>query len=273
MRTDGDVTLVLDLDDDYLHIDHDSNPRAHAFWDQDMRRRLLHAVSLAHRVTVVSEGLADVMSEHHDNVTVVPNGLHAAWLSAPRSYDPGRPVRIGWAGTSSTVHELPLAARALNRILDYRGPAGQPTLTTIGVSQQWARWAGLDHDRINGIEMVRGTDPYLRACHDHFDIWVAPYRDIPFNRAKYPTKALEAGFLGIPIVASSIRPYEDIVDHGVTGFLVRQPHEWGRYLKRLVDDADLRAEMGRAARAKASNYVMQGLALDWESALTEGIRR
>lgn len=268
VRERGEVTLILDLDDDYLHIDRTSNPQAWAFWDSDCQARLLRAVAAAHRVTVASEALAEVMREHHDDVTVVPNGLHAAWLAAPREYCPDRPARIGWAGTSSTVHDLPLAARALNRILDYRGPAGQPTLTAVGASPAWLKWAGLDHDRITGTGLIKGTDRYLATCHDRFDIWVAPYRDIPFNRAKFPTKALEAGFLGIPLVASAIRPYEDWIDHGVTGFLVRQPHEWGRYLKRLVDDRDLREQMGLAARARASANVMQGLALNWQTAAT-----
>jgi glycosyltransferase involved in cell wall biosynthesis len=269
IRKDSDATLILDLDDDYLHIDETSNPRANAFWDVAQQARLLKAVSLAHRVTVASEGLADVMRRYHDDVVVVPNGLHAAWLSAPRDYHGDGPVRIGWAGTSSTIHELPLAAKALNRILDYRDPRGHtPTVTTIGVPARWVKWAGLDVDRVQILEMIPNSDRYLVAAANHFDIWVAPYRDIPFNNSKVPTKALEAGFLGIPIVASSIRPYEDAVDHGATGFLVRQSHEWGRWLKRLVDNPDLRQSMGLAARARASAYIMQGLALDWVDAMT-----
>jgi glycosyltransferase involved in cell wall biosynthesis len=273
LRTGSDVTLIVDLDDNYLAIDETSNKPAFDFWDLEMRNRLLKAVNLAHRVTVASQGLAEVMAEHHHDVLVVPNGLHAAWLAAPRTYTDDQPVRIGWAGSSSTVHELPLAAKALNRILDYKGPGGQPTLTTIGAPAEMIRWAGLNHQRIRGTEFIAGTDRYLRACHDNFDVWVAPYRSIPFNEAKFPTKALEASFLGIPLIASAIRPYEEWVEHGVTGFLVRQPHEWGKYLKRLVDDVDLRRQMGQAARARASANVMQGLALDWESALTEGIKR
>lgn len=267
IRKDGTVTLVFDLDDDYLHLDRASNEAAYQFWDRDTLNRMLKAVDLAHRVTVASEALAEVMREHHDDVVVVPNGLHAAWLQAPREYLADRPVRIGWAGTQSTVWELPLAAKALNRILDYRGPAGKPTLTCIGAPRQWIERMGINHQRVDGTGVIAGTDRYLRACADRFDVWVAPYRDIPFNQAKFPTKALEAGFLGIPLIASSIRPYEEWIDHGVDGFLVRQPHEWGKYLKRLVDDVDLRESMGRAARVKASRYVMQGLALDWRDAL------
>lgn len=268
LRCERDALMVVDLDDDYLHIDQASNPQAYAFWDHDMQARLLRAVSLAHRVTVASEGIARVMADHHDDVRVVPNGLHAAWLSAPRVYTDSRPVRVGWAGTSSTVHELPLAARALNRIVDYQGPGGSPTVTTIGIPPRWVQWAGLDPDRVRVVDMIPNTDRYLAACHSSFDVWVAPYRDIPFNQAKVATKALEAGFLGVPIVASSIGPYEAAVEHGVTGFLVRQPHEWGKYLKRLVDDAGLRQSMGLAARARASGLIMQGLAHDWVDALT-----
>jgi hypothetical protein len=36
---------------------------------------------------------------------------------------------------------------------------------------------------------------------------LAPYQGTPFNNAKFPTKALEAGFWGTPLIASDIRPY------------------------------------------------------------------
>lgn len=267
-----DCYRVLDLDDDYLHID-PTNEAAFEFWDVAMQARLMHSISIADRVTVASEGLAEVMRQHHDDVVVVPNGLHAGLLGVPRDYDPNI-VRVGWAGSTSTLQELPMAARALNRIAEYKGPAGRPVLALVGVTPDNARWAGIRTEgKVVTVPWIHGTDPYLRACNANFDIWVAPYRDTPFNRAKFPTKALEAGFLGIPLIASAVRPYEDWIDHGVNGFLVRQSHEWGRYLKMLVDDPALRQSMGEAARSRAARNVMQALALDWEQALQEGPAR
>jgi glycosyltransferase involved in cell wall biosynthesis len=75
--------------------------------------------------------------------------------------------------------------------------------------------------------------------------------------------------LGIPLIASNIRPYAEWIDHGRTGFLVpnNRQHEWGRYLGALIQDKDLRRKIGLAARARASRNTLQGyLGTAWEEA-------
>lgn len=255
--------LIVDFDDDYFHID-ETNKAAHIYWNKELQNSLIRNIAISDVVTVVSETLAKVMREYHDNVKVVPNGLHASLLSAPRPNNPN--VRIGWAGTTSTLPELGLAARALNKALDLNTPQGKPSLHIVGTSLEGAASQGVKHDRIQAVEWIEGHNRYLRACR-FFDIWVAPYRDIPYNHAKFATKALEAGFLGIPLIASDITPYAEWIQHGKTGFIVRQPHEWGHYLKLLLENPDLRVQIGLQARAYASKYSLQGLGSQWEEAI------
>lgn len=259
--------LVMDFDDDYWHIQPD-NTKAYRFWRKPgLLERMAENVALADRVTCVSEPLAEVLRQWNPDVRVVPNGLHAALLSAPRRYDDPT-VRVGWAGTASTITGLHLAARALNRIIDYTPPSGGTVqVGYVGATPEGLAQAGITpHPRIRSVEWIDQTDRYLRAVAG-FDVWVAPYQDNDFTRAKFATKALEAGMLGIPLVVSAIRPYTDWITHGVDGFLVEHDHEWGRYLRRLVDDPGLRASVGSAARAKASRYVLQDVGRVWAEAL------
>ncbi|MBO0654227.1 glycosyltransferase family 4 protein [Streptomyces triculaminicus] len=256
------VRLVLDLDDDYFHLD-PANTTACATWTPALQAALAENLCIAHVVTCCSEPLAKVLRAYHHDVRVIGNGLPAQYLGTPRDYDP-ETLRVGWAGSSSTLAELPIAARALNRISVYERPA---LVRLVGVTPEQAMAAGLRGGRVGALGWVPDQNHYLQAA-DEFDIWVAPYRDIPFNRAKFATKALEAGFLGIPLIASDIEPYRQAVDHGVTGFLVRRDHEWGRYLKQLADDPELRQSMGMAARARASGSILQALNQQWEKALT-----
>lgn len=257
---DAGKRLVLDLDDDYWHLDV-TNP-VKSWWTPEKLVDLETNLHGSDVVTVVTEALAEVVRQHTDTpVVVVPNGLHAGILGTLREYDRPR-VRVGWAGTGSTVHELHIAARALRRIAEYRNV----DVRLVGVPPRMAAAAGAAHANIKTLGWLDSPGRYLEGIGS-FDILVAPYRDIPFNRAKFPTKALEAGFLGIPIVASDIRPYREAVDVGETGFLVREDHEWGHYLKQLVDDVALRRRMGLAARAKASASILQVLNKQWEAVL------
>lgn len=255
---------VLDLDDDYFHIDPD-NPGAAQEWDAAMLRRLSQNMAAADVVTVVSEPLAEVARQHCDRVQVIPNALAAQNLGHVRDYRPDR-LRIGWAGTRATVNELHLAARALRRIVDYRDDI---EVHLVGIPPEAAVAAGVAHtSRIRTHGWVDPAD-YLKVVWG-FDIWVAPYRGTPFNAAKFPTKALEAGHLGVPLIASDIRPYRDWIDHGRTGLLVARDHEWGRYLRMLVDDPGLRESMGHAARGRAASNILQTMNQRWEQALFPG---
>lgn len=260
------IRLVLDLDDDYFHID-PTNAEAVRVWDRDMLRRLADNMALADLVTCCSEPLAAVLRDYAADVRVIPNGLPAQLLGRPRDYAAeGRPLSIGWAGSSSTVAELPEAVRALNRISKYPRPGGVQ-VRIVGITAEHATSLGLRGRGIGALGWVPSVDNYLQAVAE-WDIWVAPYRDIPFNRAKYPTKWLESSVLGIPLIASDIEPYRRVIRHGENGFLVKYEHQWGKFLKLLADDPELRQRIGMTARGEASASIMQALHVQWQAALT-----
>jgi glycosyltransferase involved in cell wall biosynthesis len=53
----------------------------------------------------------------------------------------------------------------------------------------------------------------------------------------------------IPIIASDVYRYAEMIEHGVNGFLVppRKDHKlWYKYMKQLILDDDLRESMGKA---------------------------
>lgn len=264
---DHGIRLVLDLDDDYFHIDR-SNVEAYRLWNQPLLRRgLLDNIAISDTVTCCSEPLAAVLRNYHDDVRVVPNGLPAQYLGEPRDYNP-KVLSVGWAGTSSTLHELrvPGVVRALTRIADYPRPGGV-AVRIVGIDPQTAMASGLKGQRLGALGWVQDFGHYLQAVAG-FDVWVAPYRDTQFNASKYPTKFLEASVLGIPLIASDIEPYRRVIRHGENGFLVRHEHEWGRLLKQLADDPELRQRVGMTARGEASGSILQAVNQQWVAALT-----
>jgi glycosyltransferase involved in cell wall biosynthesis len=74
--------------------------------------------------------------------------------------------------------------------------------------------------------------------------------------------------MGIPLIASAIRPYQDWITHCKDGFLVpnNRQHEWGHYLGALINDPKLRRRVGLAARARASRNSKQTFGVKWEEA-------
>ena len=65
---------------------------------------------------------------------------------------------------------------------------------------------------------------------------------------------LEAAASGLPVVAGDSGGAADAVEDGVTGMIVRHPHdsaETAAALASLLDDADRRARQGAAGRERA----------------------
>jgi len=72
----------------------------------------------------------------------------------------------------------------------------------------------------------------------------------PTDMDAFPTILLEAAAAGLPIVATAVGGIPEIVEPGVSGFLIPAPAQAGALaeaLERLLEDAPLRRRMGTAA--------------------------
>jgi glycosyltransferase involved in cell wall biosynthesis/ribosomal protein S18 acetylase RimI-like enzyme/O-antigen ligase len=76
---------------------------------------------------------------------------------------------------------------------------------------------------------------------------------LPSWREGLPRSGIEAAAMGLPLVLTDIRGCREIVRDGVEGLLVppRDPERLATAIERLAGDADLRAQMGGAARVRA----------------------
>jgi glycosyltransferase involved in cell wall biosynthesis len=253
-RPNRSTALVYELDDDVWNT-HSSNAGAHAFRDKDTLASIEANLALADAVTVTTDELAAQVCRFNPNVHVIPNCVDDALLRRPQPAV--GPVTIGWAGGSSHHNDFAFVQSELRSFLrrnpgielhvigtDYRRELGRP-------SARHTEWSE------NLVEYLNNID---------FTIGIAPLAYHAFNKSKSDLKVLEYAALGIPVVASDFGPYSQSVQHGVTGYLVKRPHEWGKYLRELVEDADARRELGENARRWAATRTVQGNVWRWEAA-------
>jgi len=266
-------TTIFDADDDYFHMyQHpEFGPAAHEYSKSQVQARLLGNAASATYTTCASTRLAEIFSQFCNNVVLIPNGLPERYLQVQAPWERleklgvgaaiHRPV-VGWAGSAFTQWELTAAFKdVLARVDDWGG-----RVHTVGVPYLQMKKHGLARPGVSMTGWVPGTDNYLASID--FDIWLAPYRRTEYNEAKVATKALEAAFLGVPIVASDTAPYRQFVIEGETGFLVPPGGDWEKPIRALINDPVLRERMGRAAREVAQNFTVERLAATlWEPAL------
>lgn len=91
----------------------------------------------------------------------------------------------------------------------------------------------------------RDDIPELLACCDIYTL--------PSWREGFPRSAIEADAMGLPIVATDISACRQVVEDGVTGFLVplRNSAQLKDAIMKLVENSSLRRKMGQAGFDKA----------------------
>jgi glycosyltransferase involved in cell wall biosynthesis len=222
----------------------------------------------AHVVVVVSQVLKDgLVARGIDPVKVLvnPNGVN------PEQYSPavdGNAVRsryglagkivIGFIGTFGPWHGAEVLAEAFGRLLQER-PAHQEQvrLLMIGdgvrmpqVKERLARYGVADHAVLTGLIPQTEGPAYLAAC----DILASPHVPNPDGTPFFgsPTKLFEYMAMGKGIVASDLEQIGQVLAHGRTAWLVcpGDPAALMGGLQQLVEDAQLRRQLGEQARTE-----------------------
>ncbi len=103
------------------------------------------------------------------------------------------------------------------------------------------------------------------------DIALAPLElNNIFCRAKSEIKFLEAGVLGVPLVASDIDPYKDSITRGEDGLLAADETEWSNALTLLIEEPEWRLQIGEEARRTVlQRYSPQARATDLAAILPQ----
>ncbi len=112
----------------------------------------------------------------------------------------------------------------------------------LGVNDR-VTWAGaVGHDRIGRF-------------YENCDVFC-----LPSFAEGVPIVLMEAMAMEVPVVASAITGIVELVEDGVSGFLVRPGRldQLTDRLARLLEDPELRSSMGRAGRSRvASEYDLE----------------
>lgn len=242
------IFTVYDLDDDLLNVDPENSvPYSiyHPIWEETE-----HNLFLADAVTVSTSNLAEVFGAG-DNMYVLPNCL-------PHSYfDPHDPMVwppvLGWGGSMFHRQDWPGVKEHLWHVMNT-----VPNLSfhTIGA------------DYIDGAFPHRSTpwstvDQYLRSLD--FTLGIAPLVPTKFNQSKSHVKLLEYASRGIPAVATNWGQYPEFIKDGYTGWLIKEPYEWGTELVRILDDPDELQEVATAAYQYALNFTTERNIHLWEA--------
>jgi glycosyltransferase involved in cell wall biosynthesis len=90
---------------------------------------------------------------------------------------------------------------------------------------------------------------FLPDLQARSDVNLAPLAPTPFNECKSCVKYLEAALVEVPTIASPRSEFVRVIQPGQNGLLADSGDAWREALGHLVEDARIRVEIGRTARA------------------------
>jgi len=189
---------------------------------------------------------------------IVPNGVDVRAFS-----DPGRPVvglpagpKILWVNRLDPQKGFEIMLRAFEQIAS---EVGEVHLLVAGDGRDRVLLRSLPRDLRRRILRL-GTVPHeaLPRYHAAADVFVSPAT----GQESFGIVLVEAMAAGVPVVASDIEGYREVVRDGVDGLLVppNDPNALAAAIRRVLSEPELAAALKAAGRSRAQAFSWQSVA-------------
>lgn len=240
------IALIIDFDD--------------AIYLGARAKKMNELFSISTHLVAGNQHLAIYASRFNSNITVIPTVVDTNKFNPRKRLGiDDNCVTIGWIGSSGpTIHHLPLVFPALIKLIGI----GRYNIKFLIVSDLKPI---LPKELNSIVEFVAWNEENEVALIQSMDIGLMPLPDSEFEKGKCGFKAIQYMSLSIPALVSPVGVNNEIVTHGINGYLCKSDEDWIYYLEELIKDSEKRKLMGRAARQTIMDkYSIEQSIISWE---------
>lgn len=231
------IPYVVDYDD---AIFHNYDMSAKAIVRKTLGKKIDKVMSDAAVVIAGNDYLASrAKKAGARNVELIPTVVDVDRYQNVKNEHQNIPV-VGWVGSPSTQKYIENIIPVLRQACE----GGAFRIVMVGASK---RIISTLCD--TQFEVVPWTEENEAEEIAGFDIGVMPLFEGPWEQGKCGYKLIQYMASGLPVVASPVGVNNDIVDHGINGFLAGTEKEWIAALVALRNP-ELRRQMGAEGRRK-----------------------
>jgi phosphatidylinositol alpha-mannosyltransferase len=204
---------------------------------------------VAVRVAVSERAAAVARRRLGGTYRVIPNGVDVAGFAAAEAADLGAGTKLLFVGRLHARKGFPVAVEAFGRLAPDRPDLRLVVAGEGGERAALDRLDGRIRSRVSMLGAVRNEE--LPPIHAACDVFVAPNT----GGESYGIVLTEAMAAGLPVVASDIPGFDEVVTSGVDGLLVppRDPRALAEGVARVLDDPAFGARLRKAGRARAAS--------------------
>lgn len=228
--------VVFDFDDSIWLLDTSPENKKFEFLKNPDKTKI--NIKHAHCVIAGNSFLANYAKQFNQNTVVIPTTIDSDFHIPKPELRNKEKIVIGWSGSISTIKHFEMAIPALKEIQNK-----YPDKIEIHVIGQ----GSYTHPEINVISKNWSATTEVDDLNS-FDIGIMPLPDDEWVKGKCGLKGLSYMACGVATIMSHVGVNSEIIEHGKNGFLATSQQEWVNYLSKLIENSDLRHEMGQSGR-------------------------
>lgn len=207
------------------------------------KNKPIYLMKHADHIITCTPFLDKYVRSYNTRTTDISSTIKTDLYQIKNTYQNDHKIVLGWSGSHSTVKYLYLISdilRKLNKSHPFK-------LLVMGTDQF--------HIQDLDIECVRWSEEIEIETIQKFDIGLYPLPDELWVHGKSGLKALQYMSCGVPTVAMRVgEAIQRVITHKVDGYLVYTDEEWLLALKTLIENSELRRELGIQARKKVVEH-------------------
>lgn len=260
MRTKYGFKIVVDIDDHWILYPH--HEMAAAWKESKAHEQIQNWIIDADMVFTTNERLKVAANHLNSNVHVIPNTIPMGYEQFKGHRIPNPRVYYTYAAGSSHLYDLSLLKPVMKRLgndQEFVNNAGimlagyDHSYGTANVNSVWPKMLNIIRPAKSFSTVpARRVGEYMASYADS-SVALAPLERSTFNACKSNLKILEAGCMGIPVIASYVEPYiQDAKCPGV--LLCDTSKDWYQTMKMLLNDKTLRINLGGELMKYVNRY-------------------
>lgn len=244
--------VVFDFDDSIWLLDTSPENKKFEFLKNPDKTKI--NIANAHCVIAGNSFLASYAKQFNPNTVIIPTTIDSDFhiskpelrnkvldfTSTPLSVTSRteKKIVIGWSGSISTIKHFEITIPALKEI--QRKYPNQIEIHVIGQGSY-------SHPEINVISKNWSAQTEVDDLNK-FDIGIMPLPNDEWVKGKCGLKGLSYMACGVATIMSAVGVNSEIITHGENGFLATTQQEWIQYLSQLIENPDLRLNLGIGGR-------------------------
>ena len=236
-RNKYNFNLVVD-NDDYWDLDV-THPLYYRYQLGNIPNIIKSYIEIADLCTCTHERLAERIYKLNQNVYVLPNALPYGEEQFLDKKIPSDKVRFFWSGSDTHQEDLKILREPIKRFNQLNPKMVMAGYVENDIWNNMAFYFSAGRKLDTQIYRYNEVTSYMSAYGDS-DISLIPLKDTYFNSMKSNLKILETAAKKNPAIVSHVNPYLDM-----PVLYVKKQSDWFKHAKDLVNDKDLREELGQ----------------------------